>query len=83
MEAWRTWGSKDGTRRRSPHALLIFVDKDVLDMMPIERLMASGMSRECAGETVIWYMTQGDEDGLESYIAALEALDRLDKKYAF
>lgn len=52
-------------------------------MTPIERLMASGMSRECAGETVIWYMTQGDEDGLESYIAALEALDRLDKKYAF
>lgn len=51
-------------------------------MTPVERMVAAGMSRDCASETEIWYMTQGDEDGLESYIAALEALDRLDKKYA-
>ena len=52
-------------------------------MTPVERMVAAGMSRDCASETEIWYMTQGDEDGLESYIAALEALARLEKKYAF
>lgn len=43
-------------------------------MSPVERMVAAGMSREFASETESWYMTQGDEDGLESYIIALEAL---------
>ena len=61
----------------------VFMKKDAFEMTPVERMVAAGMSRDCASETEIWYMTQGDEDGLESYIAALEALARLDKKYAF
>ena len=43
-------------------------------MTPIDRMVAAGMSRACAVETESWYMMQGDEDGLESYIVALEAL---------
>ena len=51
-----------------------FDGKDVFDMTFIERMVAAGMSRDCASETVAWYMAQGDADGLESYIVALEAL---------
>lgn len=43
-------------------------------MTLIERMVAAGMSRECAAETEDWYVNQGDEDGLESYVTALEAL---------
>ena len=50
------------------------IEKDVFDMTPIDRMVAAGMSRACAVETESWYMMQGDEDGLESYIVALEAL---------
>ena len=28
-------------------------------MTPVERMVAAGMSRDCASETEIWYMTQG------------------------
>ena len=62
------------TRRRPPSRPPFFVGKDVFVMSPVERMVAAGMSRECASETESWYMTQGDEDGLESYIIALEAL---------
>ena len=49
-----------------------FMDKDVLDMTLIERMVAAGMSRECAAETAVWYMAQGDDEGLEAYVTALE-----------
>ena len=48
------------------------MDKDVLDMTLIERMVAAGMSRECASETAVWYMAQGDDEGLEAYVTALE-----------
>lgn len=48
------------------------MDKDVLDMTLIERMVAAGMSRECATETAMWYMAQGDDEGLEAYVTALE-----------
>ena len=58
------------------------IEKDVFDMTPIDRMVAAGMSRACAVETESWYMMQGDEDGLESYIVALEALSEMDRKHA-
>lgn len=39
----------------------------------VERMVAAGMSREAAAETAMWYMAQGDDDGLEDYVTALEA----------
>lgn len=60
-----------GTRRRPPHGLLIFMDKDVFDMTLIERMVAAGMSRDCAAETAMWYMAQGDDEGLEDYVTAV------------
>lgn len=59
-----------------------FFDKDVLNMNPIERMIVAGMTRECAAETAMWYMAQGDDDGLEAYVAALEALKKLDSHHA-
>ena len=41
-------------------------------MTLVERLVAAGMSQDCAAETAMWYMAQGDDDGLESYVIALE-----------
>lgn len=46
-------------------------------MTMVERMVAAGMSYECAVETAMWYMAQGDDDGLESYVVALEALNNL------
>lgn len=34
---------------------------------------SAGMSRDCAAETAMWYMAQGDDEGLEDYVTALEA----------
>lgn len=48
------------------------MDKDVFEMTLIERMVAAGMSRDCATETAMWYMAQGDGDGLEDYVIALE-----------
>lgn len=42
-------------------------------MTLIERMVAAGMSRDCAVETAMWYMAQGDDEGLEDYVTALEA----------
>ena len=41
-------------------------------MTLIERMVAAGMSEDAAAETAMWYMAQGDDDGLESYVIALE-----------
>lgn len=49
-------------------------------MTPIERLVAAGMSQECAAETAMWYMAQGDDEGLESYVTALEALKDMEAR---
>ena len=40
-------------------------------MTMIERLIAAGMTQECAAETAMWFKAQGD--GLEAYVIALEA----------
>lgn len=42
-------------------------------MTHVERMIAAGMSEDAAAETAMWYMAQGDDDGLESYVTALEA----------
>ena len=54
------------------HVAALLTDKDVFDMTLIERMVAAGMSRDCAAETAMWYMAQGDDDGLEDYVIALE-----------
>ena len=46
-------------------------------MTLVERLVAAGMSQDCAVETAMWYMAQGDDEGLESYVVALESLHDL------
>ena len=43
-------------------------------MTLVERLVAAGMSPDCAAETAMWYMAQGDDMGLQRYIR--EAEDR-------
>lgn len=49
-------------------------------MTAIERMVAAGMSEAAASETAMWYMAQGDDDGLESYVTALEALKEMDTR---
>ena len=50
-------------------------------MTMIERMVAAGMSKDCAAETAMWYMAQGDDDGLEAYVIALEALNNLEARH--
>ena len=47
-------------------------------MTAVERMVAAGMSQECAADTAMWYMAQGDDEGLESYVVALESLHEMD-----
>ena len=49
-------------------------------MTAIERMVAAGMSEDAAAETAMWYMAQGDDDGLESYVTALEALKDMEAR---
>ena len=49
-------------------------------MTLVERLVAARMSQDCAAETAMWYMAQGDDDGLESYVTALEALKDMEAR---
>jgi hypothetical protein len=57
--------------------LLFFYKKDVLKLTPIERMVAAGMTKDCAAETAMWYMAQGNDDGLEKYVTMLEARNAL------
>lgn len=41
-------------------------------MNQFQRLVAAGMTEECAKDRVMWYMAQDDEIGLEEYIAKVE-----------
>ena len=50
-----------------------FYGQGRVDITLIERMVAAGMSRDCAAETAMWYMAQGDDEGLEDYVTALEA----------
>ena len=50
-------------------------------MTLVERLVAAGMSQDCAAETSMWYMAQGDDSGLEDYVVALEALRDMDARH--
>ena len=43
----------------------------------IERLMSVGYPIECAERITASYIAQGDIDGLEDYITALEASDEV------
>ena len=49
-------------------------------MTAIERMVAAGMSEAAASETAMWYMAQGDDEGLESYVVALESLHDMDSR---
>lgn len=50
-------------------------------MTLVERMVAAGMSQDCAAETAMWYMAQGDDEGLEDYVTALEALRDMDARH--
>lgn len=45
-------------------------------MTYLERLVATGMSRECALDAVAWYTFQGDDRELETYVNAVESAHR-------
>ena len=49
-------------------------------MTHVERMIAAGMSEDASAETAMWYMAQGDDDGLESYVTALEALKDMEAR---
>ena len=61
--------------------LLFFMRRTCVDMTMIERMVAAGMSKDCAAETAMWYMAQGDDDGLEAYVIALEALNKPEARH--
>ena len=41
-------------------------------MTPVERLIAAGIRPDCAAESVMWYLSQGDDYGLEKYLIEVE-----------
>lgn len=41
-------------------------------MNPYERLVAAGINPDCARDSVMWYMAQGDDYGLEKYVREVE-----------
>lgn len=51
---------------------IFLFERTCFHMNLIERMVAAGMSEDAAAETAMWYMAQGDDDGLESYVIALE-----------
>ena len=42
-------------------------------MGAVERLVAAGIKKDCAEETVLWYRAQGDDYGLEKYLNEVES----------
>ena len=52
---------------------IFFMKRTCFDMTPVERLVAAGIRPDCASETVMWYMAQGDDYGLEKYLAEVES----------
>lgn len=50
-------------------------------MTQVERMVAAGMSEDAAAETAMWYMAQGDDEGLEDYVTALEAFRDMDARH--
>lgn len=42
----------------------------------IERMIGAGLDQASAAEAAAWYLSQGDDDGLESYVIALEGRRR-------
>ena len=63
-----------------PHALHFLLERTCRDMTLVERMVAAGMSQDCAAETAMWYMAQGDDEGLETYVIALEAMKEMDTR---
>ena len=49
-------------------------------MTLVERLVAAWMSQECAAETAMWNMAQGDDEGLESYVVAIDSITYMDSR---
>lgn len=41
-------------------------------MDAVTRLIQAGIRPDCAVETVAWYRSQGDDNGLERYVYAAE-----------
>ena len=42
-------------------------------MGAVERLVAAGIKKDCAEETVLLYRSQGDDYGLEKYLNEVES----------
>ena len=59
---------------------IFLIERTCLHMTLIERMVAAGMDQESASETAMWYIAQVDEDGLESYVVALESLHDMDSR---
>ena len=52
----------------------------MFDLTHVERMVAAGMTQKDAAETAMWFMAQGDDDGLESYVVSLEALRHAEER---
>jgi hypothetical protein len=42
------------------------------EMVAVDRLISAGMEPEAAVDTALWFKMQGDEDGLENFVAEIE-----------
>ena len=56
----------------SPRPPFLF-ERTCFELTPVQRLIAAGIRPDCAAETVMWYQAQGDDEGLEKYIAEIES----------
>jgi hypothetical protein len=41
-------------------------------MVAVDRLISAGMEPEAAVDTALWYKLQGDDEGLEDFVAHVE-----------
>lgn len=66
-----------GDRRYTspPHVShgLLFCKKGRVFLNAYERLVAAGFTATNAAETCMWYMAQGDDEGLEGYVQSCES----------
>ena len=50
-----------------------FILKGRALLVQIDRLVAAGLNPETAVDTALWYVQQGDMDGLEAYVQEIES----------
>lgn len=51
----------------------LFLCKGCAPLVAVDRLVAAGINPESAADMVIWFIQQGDDAGLESYIREIES----------